>query len=131
SRAGLPGSGSRPHGPRAPRARGGAARAGGRPPGPGGCARQAVAVRRGAPGARQRLDGPVLAGAARSGYAGARAEVAELADAEDSKSSAREGVGGRLPSSAVRIQPLTIMRPPVSAPPRALWQGRAHAPPPT
>ena len=29
------------------------------------------------------------------------AEVAELADAEDSKSSARKGVGVRLPSSAV------------------------------
>src|SRR2546430_13591866 len=45
--------------------------------------------------------GPVLAGAARSGYVDARAEVAELADAEDSKSSARKGVGVRLPSSAV------------------------------
>ena len=31
----------------------------------------------------------------------ADAEVAELADAEDSKSSARKGVGVRLPSSAV------------------------------
>ena len=47
-------------------------------------------------------DGAVLAGAARSGYAARRAEVAELADAEDSKSSARKGVGVRLPSSAVR-----------------------------
>ncbi len=46
-------------------------------------------------------DGAVLAGAARSGYAARRAEVAELADAEDSKSSARKGVGVRLPSSAV------------------------------
>ena len=44
---------------------------------------------------------PVLAGGARSGYARASAEVAELADAEDSKSSARKGVGVRLPSSAV------------------------------
>ena len=46
-------------------------------------------------------DGAALAGAARSGYAARRAEVAELADAEDSKSSARKGVGVRLPSSAV------------------------------
>ena len=34
----------------------------------------------------------------------ADAEVAELADAEDSKSSARKGVGVRLPSSAVVVQ---------------------------
>ena len=45
---------------------------------------------------------PVLAGGARSGYAREGAEVAELADAEDSKSSARKGVGVRLPSSASR-----------------------------
>ena len=36
-----------------------------------------------------------------SSYARAGAEVAELADAEDSKSSARKGVGVRLPSSAL------------------------------
>ena len=50
-------------------------------------------------------DGAALAGAARSGYAARRAEVAELADAEDSKSSARK----------IRARPAPAVVPPALA----------------
>ena len=46
------------------------------------------------------MDESRVAPPARGGYGAPRAEVAELADAADSKSAARKGVGVRFPSSA-------------------------------